>query len=271
MDKLVPEESYGVFKSYSNQSNVEKAIESVKRVGYAVLESGFTSGEIGQISFNFDEVYDAYCAKHSMETLSNIDEQNTIRALFTQPLSDFLKIATNNNLLGVVNGLISGRYVLNQQNGIINPSMKRYNQGCWHRDLPYQSFTSSRPLAINALFCLDEFTSKNGGTFVLPGSHLFETFPSDSYLQENAIQISADAGSYIILDCMLFHSGGVNKSDSPRRAINQVFTIPYFKQQINLPAILENRNFSKLERELLGFEYQMPNSVEEYLLSRGER
>ena len=39
-----------------------------------------------------------------------------------------------------------------------------HHQSAFHRDLPYQHFTSSRPIAINALFCADEFTNENGAT-----------------------------------------------------------------------------------------------------------
>ncbi len=37
------------------------------------------------------------------------------------------------------------------------------------------------------------------------------------------------------MDCMLFHCGGHNKAARERRAINHAFTIPYFKQQIDIP------------------------------------
>jgi len=86
--------------------------------------------------------------------------------------------------------------VLNQQNGVINPPhSERYNQGAWHRDLPYQHFVSSRPLAINALFCLDQFTIENGATKVLPASHRQEAFPSDDFVQSQATPVTAPAGS----------------------------------------------------------------------------
>ena len=113
------------------------------------------------------------------EPLGAIDEHNTIRLpLAYEPM--FLELATNEKILDICARLIPGYVVLNQQNGVINPPhAARYNQGAWHRDLPYQHFISSRPLAINALFCLDPFTIENGATRVLPASHRQEAFPSD--------------------------------------------------------------------------------------------
>jgi ectoine hydroxylase-related dioxygenase (phytanoyl-CoA dioxygenase family) len=121
------------------------------------------------------------------------------------------------------------------QNGIINPSVQRHPQIKWHRDLNYQHWTSSRPLAFNALVCLDEFTSLNGATYALPGSHLFAPFPSEAYVAKHEKQIETRAGSVIVMNAMLFHRGGSNRSDAPRRAVNHVIGLPILGQQIDIP------------------------------------
>src|SRR5690606_6948986 len=146
------------------------------------------------------------------------DEFNTIRLLLSHH-SLFVDLATHSLLLELVGKLIYGKYILNQQNGIINPPDERYNQDAWHRDLPYQHFVSDRPIIINALYCVDEFTVENGATYVLPGSHKFSSFPSDEYILKNSIQICAPAGSFIVLDGMLYHRGSKNNTRHARRAI----------------------------------------------------
>jgi len=67
---------------------------------------------------------------------------------------------------------------------------------------------------------------------------------------------------------MLFHSGGFNKTNKERRAINHVYTIPYFKQQINLPRNMNTQELSPEEQEIIGAKYQEPGSIENYLTSR---
>ncbi|HCS29385.1 MAG TPA: phytanoyl-CoA dioxygenase, partial [Spongiibacteraceae bacterium] len=134
--------------------------------------------------------------------------------------------------------------------------------------LPYQHYTSSTPLAVNALFCVDDNTLENGAAFVLPASHKAIAFPSESYLRKNAVQVNAKAGQYILLDCMLFHSGGFNRTAKERRAINHVFSIPYFKQQINLPENMHADDLSPEAQALLGFNFQEPASIASYLASR---
>lgn len=103
---------------------------------------------------------------------------------------------------------------------------------------------------------------------MLPATHQKANFPSSSYIQENALQITAKAGQYILLDCMLFHSGGFNLTCTERRAVNHVFTIPYFKQQIKFAGNIELGRLTPAEREILGIDYQEPLTIEQFLLTR---
>ena len=149
-----------------------------------------------------------------------------------------------------------------QQNGVINTPQQRHSQVAYHRDLPYQHFVSSRPLAISALFCIDAFRVENGATTVLPASHRVEAFPSDGVAEQLDTPVTAEAGSFILFDSMLFHRAGVNRSDRPRRAVNQVFTVPLIAQQISLPEALQGRYQEDPElARLLGYDMAPPGSV----------
>ncbi|OAF01215.1 phytanoyl-CoA dioxygenase [Bradyrhizobium centrolobii] len=261
---------YGILEQAQSTNEVERTCESIRQLGYGVIDGGYSREQLAMLADAFDQVQQSYASRHGgIEVLRSIDEHNTIRLpLAHDPL--FLELATNSRILDICSRLISGYAVLNQQNGVINPpNGKQYNQGAWHRDLPYQHFVSSRPLAINALFCLDAFTIENGATMVLPASHRQEAFPSDHFVKTQALQVSASAGSFIVLDCMVFHSGGVNTTARPRRAVNHVYTIPLIRQQIDLPSALGDgfTGDSKLRR-LLGYDVHQPGSVAEYLAGR---
>jgi ectoine hydroxylase-related dioxygenase (phytanoyl-CoA dioxygenase family) len=87
-------------------------------------------------------------------------------------------------------------------------------------------------------------------------------------------KITAKAGSYIVLDCMIFHSGGTNKSLNNRRAVNHVFTMPHIKKQIDfffheIPSIVpekvkgifdSNDNVSHNINQYLKIRHQKKNS-----------
>lgn len=269
-DRFIPSASYGLLDRTPEGSPVDQAAEQVRHLGYALLDAGYAPAELRGISDAFESARKAYIETHGETRLRSLDEFYTVRSLLTQPAGKetFLALALNPNLMAVLKQLIQGKFILNQQNGIVNPPQEGYNQSAWHRDLPYQHFVSSRPLAINALFCVDDFTFDNGATFVLPASHKAEPFPSRSHVERNATQIEAKAGSFILLDCMMFHAGGFNKTKVARRAVNHVFNIPYFKQQINLPSNIDGANLSAEARDILGFGYVEPASVGAYLFSR---
>ena len=264
---------YGVIEQTTSETDIDYACESIRHLGYAVIGGGYNPEWLAALSDAFERAKQRHESEHGgKNALEQIDEHNTIRL----PLAYeriFLELAANEIIRAICSRLIPGYVVLNQQNGIVNPPHAgRYNQGAWHRDLPYQHFVSSRPLAINALFCLDPFTMENGATRVLPASHRQEAFPSDRFIEIEAATVTAPAGSFIILDCMMFHSGGVNSTDRPRRAVNHVYSIPLLRQQIDLPSALgESFVTDGALRKLLGYEVRTPGSIEAYLAARPKK
>lgn len=268
----IPEKFYGIVQRATDGSPIDTAVEQVRDLGYCVLDSNYKAEELNALSDEFDSLHNRYLARYGVEKLTAIDEQNTIRALLTHGSDLFFDLAFNENLLATLRKLIAGKFILNQQNGIINPPQKTYNQAAWHRDLPYQHFISTTPLAINALFCIDDFTLENGATFVLPASHKSAPFPSKNYVQRNALQVVAKAGSFILLDCMMFHAGGFNSSGMNRRAVNHLYNIPFLKQQIVIPDHMRQYHLSIEQRELLDFDSPDGHqSVDSYLKFRTVR
>lgn len=259
---------YGVSEQSQTSDAVSCAAEEIARVGFAVVHSEYSLQQIEEIKAIFDSTHQKYLSVYNKEFLSEIDEANGIRL----PLAlapRFIELAANARILALVGALLRNKFILNQQNGVINPANSaKYNQGAWHRDLPYQHFISSRPLAINALYCVDDFTAENGATFVIPASHKQEAFPSAEYIDRHALQISASAGSFIVLDCMLYHCGGVNRTATPRRAVNHVYTTAFIRQQIDIPEVLGPVLSHPELSELLGYRYRLPRSVTEFLSAK---
>ena len=186
-------------------------------------------------------------------------------------LQSFFEIASHQKLQDLVSRLITGKFYLNQQNLVINPPMsKNYTQLKYHRDLPYQHYVSSRPLAINALYAVDDFTIENGATFVIPASHKVEKFPTQNYLESTQLQVTVKAGTFLVLDCMLFHAAAPNQSSNARIGLNHVFTSVMFAPQINWKKSIEEMEIPITESitELLGLNFASPENVDEYLRRR---
>jgi hypothetical protein len=261
-------ETYGVHFSDEPADDVADLAEQVRRIGYATIESGFSATDLAQISDAVERTRTDYLGRYGVQYLREISELHIVRA----PLFDggplFLKVATNTRLLRVISQLIRGEFILNQQNVVINPVGDHNVQRKWHRDLPHQHLVTSSPIAVNALFCIDDFTEENGATLVLPATHLKVNFPSAAYVDRNIKQLHAKRGQYILLDSMLYHCAGPNMSGFERRAINQIYAIPYIKQQINISKNIVSNNLTQEEKRLLGFFCNENETVENYI---GER
>jgi len=85
--------------------------------------------------------------------------------------------------------------------------------------------------------------------------------PYQHYVSSTPLTINA-------LLCMVYHAGGFNRTNTERRAVNHVYTIPCFKQQIKLPELLSHIDLNSELKELFGFNYQEPKSIDQYLNSR---
>ena len=261
-----PSSSY-ILEQRETADDIDAAAEEVTCLGYAVISAGYSAHEIDGFKRLFEETQQRYLDQYGADRLEEIDEHNGIRLPLALDLT-FLELAVNERVLRIVEKLIRNKFILNQQNGVVNPASARYNQDAWHRDLPYQHFVSSRPLAVNALYCVDDFTLDNGATFVIPASHKQEACPSAGYIDAHAKQISAPAGSFIMIDCMVFHRGGKNRTAAARRGVNHVYTAAFLKQQIDIPAVLGDKLAHPELADLLGYRYRMPRTVEEFLSLR---
>jgi len=76
---------------------------------------------------------------------------------------------------------------------------------------------------VTALWMIDAFTEDNGGTRVVPGSHRLTRPPPPSFAQPLAHHpdervITGAAGSVLVFNGHLWHSGRRNSSTGPRRA-----------------------------------------------------
>ena len=80
----------------------------------------------------------------------------------------------------------------------------------------------------NGIWALDDFTTENGATRVVPRSHRFASVPKealeDRYADhEDDVRIFASAGDLIVFNSHLWHSGMDNRSDAPRAGVNAFF------------------------------------------------
>jgi ectoine hydroxylase-related dioxygenase (phytanoyl-CoA dioxygenase family) len=226
---------YGVSERLSQNDAIDEAMAELCINGYTVLPSGFSPNFIESLKDGLDRAYAKQVAEIGSETdLRAINDEDIARCMLTYE-ANYLDVATAPPLMALAKRYLGPEFVLMMQNGIINRPDRENYQARWHRDLNYQHWTSSKPISINALLCIDEFTAENGATFVLPGTHHVAPFPTDAFIHKHQKQLSAPAGSFVVLDAMVFHRAGINQSRGVRRAVNHVIGLPFMAQQVDIP------------------------------------
>lgn len=251
------EKFYGGFQQANISDEIGGHVEEIAVKGFTVVKDLFTSAELEMWRQKIDSTYELQESEFGREALIAIQELDMCRAPLLYDFS-FINLAAHPRILAIVQKMLGDWFILNLQNAIINRPGTEHHQSSWHRDLPYQNFVISRPLAINALFAIDEFSAETGGTQVVPFSHKSEVLPSDSYIENNRIVANAPAGSAIVFDPMLFHRAGSNSSQIIRRAVNHLYTTPIIKQQYDFPRALDNQaDLDPMIARLLGMTSQV--------------
>src|SRR5271170_7999837 len=115
---------------------------------------------------------------------------------------------------------------------------------------------------INALWILDDFTESNGPTRVIPGSHLHSRDirqemedPTERHPEEELL--IGCAGTIVIINGALWHSGTENVSGEPRRTLHISFVERQSPQQLEQQTHIDKATFlalSTMERYLLDVE-----------------
>jgi ectoine hydroxylase-related dioxygenase (phytanoyl-CoA dioxygenase family) len=118
---------------------------------------------------------------------------------------------------------------------------------------------------INCMWAVDEFTSENGATNVVPGSHKWERvglIPEREPVQDEITQGAMPAGSVLIYFGSLLHCGGANRSAKPRTGIVLSYCQGWLRQSENqylaVPLEIAKTLPERLQR-LLGYFVHEPN------------
>lgn len=117
--------------------------------------------------------------------------------------------------------------------------------------------TNTPPACCNTIWMLTDFTEENGGTRIVPGSHLLPDTPDGSVPHKvPTIAATGKAGSVMFFDGRLWHGTGQNLTNEPRIGMLSFYCGPQFRQMENYflgldPAIVAEASDRLLD--LLGY------------------
>lgn len=96
------------------------------------------------------------------------------------------------------------------------------------------------PSVINVIWALEDFTTSNGGTRVVPRSHTWDDERKPS--EDEAVIAVMPRGSALLFDTAVYHGGGANRSNTTRASVLFAYSLGWLRQ-------LENQ-FLAVPREL---------------------
>lgn len=121
-----------------------------------------------------------------------------------------------------------------------------------HTDQIYVDFWTPRPVVANIAWMLDDFTEENGGTRLVPGSHLEPEWRK--LAGAPTVAAEGPAGSALVFDGRLIHGTGANRTvDQHRHGILTYYCRAFMRQQENFflgldPALQNPENEALLRR-----------------------
>lgn len=259
--------THAVKETAKIKDQFSKNIEEITRNGFTIFPNAIEDNDLAIIREKIKNIYETQVDEiGGEENLDIIHDQGFAMSLLSYD-NYFVDFAVGNKCLKFVDYFLGDYYQLFCQNGVINQANRSNDQiiNMWHRDLNYLHFTTSKPFGINIFFCIDDFTSENGATYMLPGSHRFEKFPGIEFAEKHKVQMEAKAGSALIFDAMIFHRAGINTSNKSRITMTNIYTYPFMKQQIDLSdSISDYIGNNEMKRKILGFENKTLPNVKEF-------
>ena len=208
-------------------TDMETAFADLERHGYAIIENALAPAQVAALRVRVidqargedarGEGFHDGGANQRVWMLPN--KGRMFRDLILHPLVD----RTMGRLLG------SGYLVSSLTANIARPGGAPMYL---HTDQGYIDFWTPRPVVANIAWMLDDFTDANGGTRLVPGSHLVAE--RRTYELHETIAAEGPAGAALIFDGRLVHGTGANRTEGEHRhAILHYHCRPFVRQQEN--------------------------------------
>ena len=103
-----------------------------------------------------------------------------------------------------------------------------------HRDqwaFDFFPFPAGYAVQCNTLWAMTDFTTRNGATRVIPGSHWFED--KQRFEEGDTVPAEMARGSVLFYTGALYHGGGANRSTEVRIGVNITYARAWLRQEEN--------------------------------------
>jgi ectoine hydroxylase-related dioxygenase (phytanoyl-CoA dioxygenase family) len=249
--------------------NLDAHVSALDRDGYTIIRDFLAPDDLAEVR----RVLALYLGARSGR--NNFEGHRTERVYtLVARARVFWKLALDERVLALAGRYLLPGFLLTASQAIdITPGETPQP---FHSDDLFYTVPRPRPMiSISTIVAVDAFTADNGGTEVVPGSHLWsdaqltgileqvsaESPENQEHLAHLARAVEMPAGACVVFAGTLVHRGGANRSSSRRCAFSNQYCQPWARQQENftlaVPADVARGMPARLQ-ELLGYSIYPP-------------
>ena len=208
-------------------ASVDSVTDAVRRDGYAIIEQAANSASLARVK--------AELGPHVDETVHGAEDfwgykTKRFGALIAKSKA-VQELLVNETILGVADRILlqfAASYWVNYT-GVMYLSPEEKSQSL-HRDTNLWPFTNPcPPLTLATMWAVSDFTRDNGGTLVVPGSHLWEDGRQPKAHEIAAVEMPA--GSVLLYTGNVIHGGGANRSSGARFGVAIHYVLGWLRQE----------------------------------------
>jgi ectoine hydroxylase-related dioxygenase (phytanoyl-CoA dioxygenase family) len=245
----------------------EEQSQELKEQGYTIIRNQINNKWLNLLSAAIDTSF----LEHRNIQLSNNNDIKSegvaLHVLLSNPrFIKFLQTLLENGFIqSLQDNFFYSKCILNSFSALNNLPNQPNFSAIVHRDLRF--YSGEFPIMLNCLIMIDDFTIENGGTYLLPKSHLEERKPTDEEFFNNAIQATGKRGDILVFNANVWHSSAPNITQDDRRAIPFTISKSFMKQLLDYPRALgydKMDSFTYEMQQFLGYHSRVPSSLNEW-------
>lgn len=241
--------------------------KELKEKGFTIINNQVSQEWLDILSNEIDK---AFIEHRNIQLKNNNDITSdgvALHALLSSlKFIEFLYTLLDNGFIkSLQDNFFHSKCILNSFSALNNLPNQPNFSAIIHRDLRF--YSGNFPIMLNCLIMVDNFTIENGGTYLLPYSHLEERKPSDEEFFQKSIQAIGKKGDILVFNANVWHSSAPNKTQENRRAIPFTISKSFMKQLLDYPRALGYDKmglFTTEMQQLLGYHSRVPSSLNEW-------
>lgn len=254
-----------------DRANLPRATRDAERLkadidsfGYCILAEALTAAQLAAVRARVEEQIEAERARGiERRAVQHYDQVNQWVTMLINKGAVFAELAENPKALALVGHVLGKEFLLSVLEAhFVRKGGSLMSLHCDQWWLPFPAKPDARysrvgditratvpmgpetrapgsvwpPAVVNAMYMVTDFTAENGGTRIVPGSHLSGWQPDQAVPHPvETVAAEGPAGSAVIFEGRTWHAAGVNRTDQHRIGITATYCGPMFRQLTNFP------------------------------------